>query len=191
MSDLPPPNAPVAPAVAALKHEAASHDMHRASMERTISEDIRVEREDLKEAAEYGHNVLLELGLDGIVRWVGPSFQEVVGIPADAVLSKPIEDFLATDTSVFQDAIDCLRKDDARSHIIRFSVLSTHLPKPRRKTTGDERVSESLGHTEGQEEQSEGTLLNLEGQGIMVYDRTSGQESHVSANILQFPCPSS
>jgi serine/threonine-protein kinase RIM15 len=175
-------SAPMAPAVAALKHEAAVKDSHRTPMERTISEDIRVEREDLKEAAEYGQNVLLELGLDGIVRWVGPSFQEVVGIPADSVLSKPIADFLATDNTIFEVAVEHLRKDDARSHIIRFCVRPNHPPKPHSKIPEVEPESDAAELQDDGEEQAEETLLNLEGQGIMVYDRTSGNESHVSGS---------
>ena len=56
------------PAVTALKQAAAADAAHRVPMERSVSMDIREEREDLKEAAEHSQNVLMDLELDGKIR---------------------------------------------------------------------------------------------------------------------------
>lgn len=51
----------------------------RRPMERTPSMSIRAEKEDLKEAAEESFNVIMDLNLDGKVRWVSPSWEDVIG----------------------------------------------------------------------------------------------------------------
>ena len=51
----------------------------RRPMERTPSMAIRAEKEDSKEAAEDSFNVILDLNLDGNVRWVSPSWEDVIG----------------------------------------------------------------------------------------------------------------
>jgi hypothetical protein len=40
---------------------------------------MRAEKEDLKEAAEESYNVIMDLNLDGRVRWVSPSWDTVIG----------------------------------------------------------------------------------------------------------------
>ena len=40
---------------------------------------IRAEKEDLKEATEDSFNVIVDLNLDGKVRWVSPSWEDVIG----------------------------------------------------------------------------------------------------------------
>ena len=80
------------PAVTALKDEAAKDGSNRLQMVRTISEDIREEREDLKRAAEQSMNAILELGLDGKVKWVSPSWQDVTGVDSSELLGKDIKE---------------------------------------------------------------------------------------------------
>ena len=163
------------PAVAALRHEYAGG---RAPMERTTSMDIREEREDLKEAAEQSLNVVLDLGLDGITRWVSPSWKDVVGTPAESMKGKPIADVLLSKKDAFAKAAESMEKDDSRSQFIRFPV---HLgPSSVLKKATDEQNAHGEEQTPQQEEvEEEEQVLNLEGQGIMVYDRSSGGESHV------------
>jgi serine/threonine-protein kinase RIM15 len=48
-------------------------------MERTPSSAIRQEKDDLKEAAEHSFNVIVDLSLEGNIRWVSPSWQEIIG----------------------------------------------------------------------------------------------------------------
>ena len=167
------------PSITALREEEADHEV-RGRMERTISADIREEREDLKEAAEQTSNVILDLGLDGIIRWVSPSWPEVVGTTADSVQGKPIADLLIDDKDTFTHAVESIKKDDSKSHMVKFPVhvgpLSRYAQVKPAKEDGDKEA--------GAEEECEPSLephtILLEGQGIMVYDRSSGGESHVS-----------
>ena len=162
----------------------------RVAMERSISQDIRDERADLKEAAEQSLNVILDLGLDGTVRWVSPSWKDVVGTTAQSVQGKPITDILpdGSDKSAFTDAVESMKRDDSRSQIVRFRVrlgpLSTLKLTPAQSAIQREsegfRQDEMVEGEEGEDEQ----VVNLEGQGIMVYERTSGVASHVSLSLL-------
>ena len=149
----------------------------RFHMERTISSDIREERDDLKVAAEQSLNVILDLGLDGRIRWVSPSWKDVIGTPAASVKGTPIADILVSDKHAFADAVETMKKDDSRSQIVRFRVLmgpeSVLRPIP---VASGEADDDQQGPAETVEEEQ---VLNLEGQGIMVYDWASGGESHV------------
>lgn len=147
----------------------------RVAMERTASMDIRRERDDLKEAAEQSLNIILDLGLDGIVRWVSPSWSDVIGTPAESVKDKPIADLLLSNKDAFAEAAESMKKDDSRSKIVRFQLPLGPSSILKRRPIEGENEEDVPG-----EDQEEETVLNLEGQGIMVYDRSSGQESHVS-----------
>lgn len=149
----------------------------RLQMERTTSSDIRKERDDLKVAAEQSLNVILDLGLDGRIRWVSPSWKDVIGTPAAAVKGTLIADILVSDKNSFANAVETMKKDDSRSQIVRFRVLmgpeSVLRLIPVASGKGDDGQE---GPAEIVEEEQ---TLNLEGQGIMVYDWASGGESHV------------
>ena len=171
------------PVVTGLRQEAAGG---RMPMERTSSMNIREEREDLKEAAEQSPNVILDLGLDGIIRWVSPSWNDVIGTSAASVKGLPIADILLSNKDGFTNAVESMKKDDSRSQIIRFQVLMG--PDSMLKQRGmivdhekDERIN--LDEPIMEEEVEHEEVLNLEGQGIMVYDWSSGGESHVSVQI--------
>ena len=171
------------PVVVALKEEAAGMGTHRVQMERSISQDIREEREDLKEAAEHSFGVIMDLDLDGKVRWVSPSWKDIIGTLPEDVQGKPVSEVLLNNGHQFTETVELMKKDDSRSHIIRFSVrmgpLST-LRAKHSKHTKDEEEEVSPGQSpEPSPEDDEEQTLNLEAQGIMVYDRTTGKESHV------------
>jgi hypothetical protein len=154
------------PVLSQLRAQAAG-----SGMERTLSADIREEREDLREAAEQTLNVIMDLGLDGNVRWVSPSWTDVIGTTLESVQGKPIKDLLLGDNKgVFDEVVESMKKDDSRSQIIRFTV---QLGPESRLLPLDE-----LKESEAPAEQEPATI-DLEGQGIMVYDRSSGGESHV------------
>src|SRR5271156_852682 len=105
------------PAVSQLRAQAGGQ------MERSLSADIREEREDLREAAEQTLNVIMDLGLDGTIRWVSPSWTDVIGTTLESVQGKPIKDILIGDNrEVFAEVVESMKKDDSRSQIIRFSV---------------------------------------------------------------------
>ena len=166
----------IPPAVSALRKEGLSA---RMPMERTSSMDIRAEREDLKEAAEQSLNVVLDLGLDGVIRWVSPTWKDVVGSPADSVKGKPIEDLLISKKEAFATVIQAMMEDDSRSQFIRFRVALGPNSVLRKEQSHiepetEEEAQENLDTVEQEQ------VLNLEGQGIMVHDRSAGGESHVS-----------
>jgi serine/threonine-protein kinase RIM15 len=185
-----PQTKPIIPTVALLRVEDDSDHARRHKMERSVSQDIREEREDLKEAAEHSLNVILDLSLDGHTKWVSPSWQEVVGTPTESIIGKPIADIVIGDKEAFIAAADHLQKDDSRSIIVRFSTpigkMSLLSPKTSRGSV-DAATLEQKIPAEGQPEESEEAeseepqhTIDLEAQGIVVYDRATGAVSHVS-----------
>ena len=163
------------PKLSAVPKDVAEHK----KMERTVSMDMRSEREDLKEAAEQSMNVILDLGLDGMVRWVSPSWKDVVGYSIENIRGKPIRDIVVDDTApsnIFADAVESMEKDDSRSQIIRFTVRLG--PESVLRVPTEEYTVRTQNQADTQPD-LEDQYLNLEGQGIMVYDRSSGGESHV------------
>ena len=164
----------VPPAVSALRQEDAGT---RVTLERTQSMDMREERQDLKEAAEQSLNVILDLGLDGKIRWVSASWKDVVGTPAESVKGKPIADLLLSNKDAFANAIESMKKDDSKSRIVRFKVYLGPCSVLRQDATKSEAPRE--GNNDDAAPAEEEQELNLEGQGIMVYDRSSGDDSHV------------
>lgn len=141
-------------------------------MERSLSEDIREEREELREAAEQTLNVIIDLNLDGTIRWVSPSWVDVIGTQPESVTGTAVADLIVGEhKNVFSDIVESMKKDDSRSHFLRFAVrlgpLSRLFPL------------ESVKELDGP---PQGPVLDLEAQGIMVYDGASGGESHVSCN---------
>ena len=165
------------PAVSALRQEGV---VTRVAMERTNSMDMdmREERQDLKEAAEQSLNVILDLGLDGNIRWVSPSWNDVVGTSAESVKNKPIADLLLSNNEGFANAVESMRKDDSKSHIIRFQVKLGELSVLHEHSVDNETLLDGANSEENMAPEAN-QELNLEGQGIMVYDRSSGGESHV------------
>lgn len=153
------------PAVSSLRAQAIGR-----SMERSLSADIREEREELREAAEQTLNVIVDLSLDGTIRWVSPSWADVIGTEPDAIKGSPIADLIVgEDKSAFAEAIDSMKQDDSRSQYIRFTVCLG----PLSKLFFTDLCTEPVYPEDGP------TTVELEAQGIMVYDRTTGGESHV------------
>ncbi|KAL8850829.1 MAG: hypothetical protein Q9221_004243 [Calogaya cf. arnoldii] len=194
----------VPPAVSALRHEEDATD--RMQIHRTESMNIRDEREDLKQAAEQSLNVILDLRLNGIIQWVSPSWKDVVGTFAEEIKGTPIAHLLLGNKNAFADAVESMKKDDSRSQIIRFQVRMGASLYRATKAAGDHlrlRNDEGSQHEphaeEGQhdkeekeeqeEEEEEDKIINLEGQGIMVYDRSGAGESHTMWMIRRAPKP--
>lgn len=180
------------PAVTALRQEARSVDPKFPPMSRSISDDMREEREDLKEAAEQTLNVIVDLDLDGRIKWVSPSWKQVVGTAPESVEGRMIADFLLGNKDVFQDAIESLKVDDSRSRFIRFAVpmgrdsLLKYAPESRPSEEGQTEVTEGKvpekaeeAPPEKAEEEYAHGILDMEAQGIMVFDRTTDGSSHV------------
>lgn len=171
------PTKPVLPAVTALRDQDAGG---QAPIERSLSADMRREREELKAAAEQSLNVILDLGLDGIIRWVSDSWKDIVGTTPESVKGKPLSDFLLSSKDGFANAIESMKKDDSKSRIVHFRVAVGPLSvlKEQRGATGETNGEESSSENNTEQAENEEQVLNLEGQGVIVYDRTSGEDSH-------------
>lgn len=185
------------PAAVTLLREAHTDASNRNHMLRSISMDIREEREDLKKAAEQSLNAILELDLESNIRWVSPSWQDLTGTTASEIMGRPITDILLGDPNVFADCMDAMRKDDSKSHFVKFNVRTEYA-----ESSAEERQSSTSGdQTPVEPKRDQDFLLSpkmtaadlksdaplspgaeqsteLEAQGIMVYDRTTGEESH-------------
>ena len=202
------------PAVAAIREDAARDGPHRTHMERTISMDIREEREDLKKAVEQSMNAMLELDLENKVRWVSPSWQDLTGHPAGSLVGKPISEALLDNSTVFADCVEAIRKDDSKSRIIRFNVRLPESFWTSQVAAQQNEALESIqpldgeatqsAHLEQRNEDNKNTIelgvqtevavddasppqdlldvkplaVELEAQGMLVYDRSTGEESH-------------
>lgn len=159
------PNKLAPPALAFLRAQA-----NGTAMERSLSEDIREEREELREAAEQTLNVIVDLKLDGTIKWVSPSWVDVIGTQPSTVEGTPIADLIISeDKTVFSEAMDSMKKDDSRSQYIRFTVYLGIMSK---LYPAECVIQSDAGETQP-------VPLELEAQGIMVYDRATGGESHV------------
>ncbi|KAF4624321.1 hypothetical protein G7Y89_g13851 [Cudoniella acicularis] len=170
------------PAVSHLRAQAGGQ------MERSLSADIREEREDLREAAEQTLNVIMDLSLDGTIRWVSPSWTDVIGTTYESVQGKPIKDLVTSENKeVFAEIVESMKKDDSRSQIIRFSVQLGPASKLAPTDIPDRLEGESGEETAAA--QAEPATIDLEGQGIMVYDRSSGGESHTMWMIRPWIAP--
>jgi serine/threonine-protein kinase RIM15 len=165
------------PAVTAIKyHAGVGCPQPGQAMERSFSQDIQEGSKDLKEAAEQTRNIILDLSLDGTIRWVSPSWTDVVGTDLENVRGNPISRFIADDPEVFTRAIESLKSNNSKSKFVKFSVRvgpDSDLDPMLRQEQKDK-----LEKDDG-EDGPPGEILALEGQGIVVYDRTSGGESHV------------
>lgn len=149
-------------------------------MERTLSQDIRDEREELREVAEQTLNAIVDLNLDGTVKWVSPSWTDVVGTPFETVNGIPISDLIVSNNkTVFSDVIDSMKRDDSKSYRISFSIQIGPLSKLQSVVAGPDGPRGASP--------PEPQTADLEAQGIMVYDSVSGGESHVGPPFPVFP----
>ncbi|KAI1374156.1 hypothetical protein F4677DRAFT_447800 [Hypoxylon crocopeplum] len=166
------------PAVTSLRAQAIGR-----SMERSLSAGIKEEREELREAAEQTLNVIVDLNLDGSIRWVSPSWVDVIGTEPQSVEGTLVADLIVSeDKSAFAEAIDSMKQDDSRSQYIRFTVYLGPLSK-----LYPTDLSEEPEEPEGVE--AGPATVELEAQGIMVYDRTTGGESHTMWMIRPWIAP--
>jgi len=158
--------------------------------------DIREEREDLRKAAEQSLNAILELDLEGRARWVSPSWQQLTGVPSNEVMGRPITEILTDNPTVFADCVEAMRKDDSKSHFIRFFTnIRNADPDSEESNSADDKtpvdaipgeelsrkfeMAQQKSADEGRPEKSDNERkIELEAQGIMVYDRVTGEESH-------------
>ncbi|KIW92322.1 uncharacterized protein Z519_07306 [Cladophialophora bantiana CBS 173.52] len=165
------------PVITAIKNDAGyGSELTRHAMERSFSQDIQEGTQELKEAAEQTRNIILDLSLDGHIRWVSPSWTDVVGTDLEHVRGHKISEFISDNPDVFESAIEALKSNDSKSQIVKFAVKvgpSSDMGTMLRTEDGQEPREDNV-----ETDESGNAVLELEGQGIMVYDRTSGGESH-------------
>ncbi|KAI5796641.1 hypothetical protein EDC01DRAFT_614251 [Geopyxis carbonaria] len=154
-----------------------NEELTRRSMERSPSMTMRAEKEDLKEAAEDSFNVIMDLNLDGNVRWVSPSWATVIGTSNESIHGKPISDILVDDKEAFRRAFEVMRNDDSRSYKLRFTVAMGSMSRLS-KDSSSANLSSEIEAFQMDELPDQSTTLTLEGQGILIYDRASGEPSH-------------
>ena len=144
------------------------------------------ETEDLRQAAEQSQreNVLVELTLDNVIKWVSLSWQDVIGYhhhdlelllmfvrsdPKD-VVGYSISKVLVGDERVFDKATDIILADDAHSLRVRFMVAMGDPSK-----YDDEQDEHGVFKLDDKLPEA----LEMEGQGILVRDDHSGNPTHV------------
>lgn len=141
------------------------------------------ETEDLRQAAEQSQreNVLVELTLDNVIKWVSSSWQDVIGyymlharrliVRSDPkeVVGLDISKVLVGDQRVFSKATDIILADDAHSLRVRFNVAMGDVPNhDEHDEQGALKLDDKLPEA-----------LEMEGQGILVRDDNSGNPTHV------------
>ena len=98
----------------------------------------------------------------------------------ESVQDRPIAAILLDDKDAFKNAVETMQNDDSRSFKVRFSVLVG----PKSKLARDPAAAAALASEEEafpmEGVKEEENILTLEGQGILIYDKTSGEASHVS-----------
>lgn len=152
------------------------HIQTGAQIERSTEADIREERDDLKEAAEQTLNFILDLSLDGVIRWVSPSWTDVIGTTIESALGQSIRNFVVSENrEVFSEATEAMKKDNTRSQFIHFALpigpssKLANLQLPIRLT---DEFSEGLA-------QKPNSVIELEGQGILVSARNSDRDNQL------------
>ncbi|KKA28707.1 hypothetical protein TD95_003792 [Thielaviopsis punctulata] len=176
-----------------------------AASQRSFSRDIREERDELREAADQSLNFIVDVNLDGTIRWTSPSWAEVIGTEGSEEVGKPFSDLIVSDNkTAFIDAVEAMKKDDSRSYRIRFAMelgpLSRIARPPPTPTIQTTFASEEGDHTDGEETRPKEEelfskpeevmpVVDLEAQGIIVYDSTSGGESHTMWMIRPWKAP--
>lgn len=127
---------------------------------------------------------IMDMNLDGTVRWISQSWETLTGVNPSSVTGKPMRDIIHDHKTIFDDAVEAMRKDDTKSRIIRFAVKCL-VPKPKDSPVGNDHSNEHhesedrpAPDNDQEEEQPTERLVSLEAQGIMIYDRTTGDESH-------------
>lgn len=99
-----------------------------------------------------------------------------------------ISEILLGNKDVFRDAIESMKQDDSRSRFIRFALqmgpdsVLKYAPELPPAATENQAFGEKT--EESQEEEHNHNVLNMEGQGIMVYDRTDDEAGHVRTSTM-------
>lgn len=197
--------------------EINSRSQRPRTMLRSYSESFPDSRKsNIRHVVEQTNNVIVDLGFDGTVKWVSPSWTRIMGSLSKEIIGSPIQNIIISDKAVFDRAVASLRKDDSRSRIVKFMARLGPLSIYSRDEDGDDDEREDngdAGNNQAQEDMTrqgsdpagefakdttdnnlkteddddaedrvtERNRCMMQGQGIMVFDRNTGEESHVSS----------
>ncbi|KAI8580806.1 hypothetical protein K450DRAFT_236075 [Umbelopsis ramanniana AG] len=133
------------------------HKRHSEQMDamdsRSDFNDQKNDSDQLQLDAERGQNttIVMELSLSTVeVRYLSPVWQLVVGSNPASVIGCPISQFLSyEDQCVFAEATQQLLSDDSKTIEVRFTLV-----------------------------QSDGDKIELEGKGMLMYNRVTAEPSH-------------
>lgn len=154
-------------AIEAIKDAASSNaGALRGHLDRSTSSIIKEEGEELREAAEQSLNVILDIDLDGKIRWASPSWGLLVGTKPESIRGRPVVELLPEhQNEIFANAVQQLRKDDSGSKVVRFAVRPgkelSQAAEPSADKTEVSREDQTAEEGEG--------MIDLEAQGIMIY----------------------
>lgn len=101
------------------------------------------------------------------------------------------------DRDAFQRAVETMKKDDSRSFKLRFAVAMGSMSKLSKDSSSAFSSSseveafqmDEIPEEHQQHQQQQQTTLTLEGQGILIYDRATGNPSHVIQPSCPLSCP--
>lgn len=92
--------------------------------------DSEKDNEDLQDASNQNQNIVMELSLDGTIRFLSTSWEDITGYPASDLLNTNISSVIIGDDSdreVFVRAAQAM-KDDESSYRVRFLTSKRPLP---------------------------------------------------------------
>lgn len=226
MTSSTPADDPPSPPKRSLQRYGSDEEVHNRTrrprtLQRSYSESHRDSRKsNIRQVVEQTNNVIVDLGLDGTVKWVSPSWTRIMGSLSKEIIGSPIQNIIVNDKAVFDRAVASLRKDDSRSRIVKFmarlgplSIYSSDVDDDEERQDGGDksykvprdesglttqksedagepaidsmgsyihRVDDDNHRNNDNDKVSDGNRCMMQGQGIMVFDRNTGAESHVS-----------
>ncbi|SCU77319.1 LAFA_0A01068g1_1 [Lachancea sp. 'fantastica'] len=152
--------------ISASPDSSRSHDSDPSSPTgSTLSYD-----EYLKVATDTSASILMELNMDGRIRYISPIWEDIVGTKVDDVVGQAVSDILVgteQDRSVFQRATDLMIREDC-SYRVRFLVEAEHSENDSKIDSDVTTVSTTL----------EPNTIELEAQGVVISDATNNIPTH-------------
>ncbi|KAG5519964.1 hypothetical protein PMAC_000241 [Pneumocystis sp. 'macacae'] len=144
--------------------------MEEYDLEQTVRENQRI-------------NILIELSLDGKLKWLSPSWKDIVGIDSKQALGRPISDFLVGDDNVFSRAINVLLEDDSHIFRIYFNVVTNLSPIDEIERdisfiSNNEETASFKNKNEVSSRKKLTGVLEMEGHGILIRDRFTSNAIH-------------
>ncbi|CEP64937.1 protein kinase RIM15 LALA0_S15e00760g [Lachancea lanzarotensis] len=126
--------------------------------------------EYLKVATDTSASILMELNMDGRVRYISSIWEDIVGTKVDDIVGQFISDILVgteQDRSVFNRATDLMIREDC-SYRVRFLVEAERFENDSKTDSDITTVSSTL----------EPNAIELEAQGVVISDATENIPTH-------------